>query len=101
MRVSYASGTFNVWNSATSRFACTGSATNQTVGTAVTDGTGTWTYDQAGINPNSIFNPTNSNNNATSPDGKNKTAFWCSAPTLKVTSSATNASVTLGAVQVK
>ena len=101
MLVSYASGTFNVWNASTSRFACSGSATGQAVGTAPTDGTGTWTYDQGGINPNSIFNPTNSTNNATSPDGRNKTAFWCSTPTLKVTSSATNASVTLGAVQVK
>jgi hypothetical protein len=100
MRVSYATGTYNVWNASTSRFGCV-SAVGQLVGTATTDNTGTWTYDQAGINPNSIFNPTNSNNNAASPDGKNKTSFWCTTPTLRITSSATGATVVLGAVQVK
>jgi len=98
MTISYASGTFNRWNG--SSFVCT-SAVGTQVGKAVTDGTATWTFDQAGINPNSILNPTNSNNNASSPDGRQKTSFWCSTPTLRVTSSATNASVVLGAVQVK
>ena len=100
MLVSYAGGTYNLWNAATSRFVCT-SAVGQTVGTATTDGTGTWTYDQVGINPNSIFNPTNSNNNVVSPDGRTKTSLWCTTPTLRVTSSVTGATVNLGAVQVK
>jgi len=100
MLVSYAGGTYNLWNTTTSRFVCT-SAVGQTVGTATTDGTGTWTYDQVGINPNSIFNPTNSNNNVVSPDGRTKTSLWCTTPTLRVTSSVTGATVNLGAVQVK
>jgi hypothetical protein len=101
MTITYASGTFNVWNAATVRFACTGNAAGQVVGSAVTDTTATWTFDQAGINPNSILNPTNSNNSVTSPDGKTKVSLWCSTPTVKITSSASGASVTPGAVQVK
>lgn len=101
MAITYASGTFNVWNTSTARFACSGNATGTPIGTAPTDGTATWTFDQAGINPNSILNPTNSNNNVTSPDGKTKTSLWCTTPTVKITSSATGASATPGAVQVK
>jgi cadherin-like protein len=99
MTVSYASGTYNVWNTATSRFVCTAAA-GTVVGSAVTDGTATWTFDQPGTAPNSIFNPTNSNNNATSPTGS-RTNFWCQTPSVKITSSATGNSVTPGAVQVK
>jgi Big-like domain-containing protein len=100
MTISYASGTYNVWNTATSRFVCTAAA-GRAVGTAATDGTGTWSFDQPGTPSNSIFNPTNSNNNASSPDGRNKTSFWCATPTLRITSSVTGASVTTTAVQVK
>jgi hypothetical protein len=101
MSITYASGTYNVWNTATSRFACTGNAAGQLIGRAVTDATATWTLDQGGTSPNSILNPTNSNNNATSPDGRSKTSFWCTTPTLRITSSTTGASVTTSAVQVK
>jgi hypothetical protein len=101
MTITYASGSYNVWNTAQSKFACTGNPTGQLVGKAVTDGTATWTFDQGGTNPNSILNPTNSNNNAVSPDGRTKTSFWCTTPTLRITSSATGASVTTSAVQIK
>jgi len=101
MTISYGSGTFNVWDGTKNQFACTGSAAGQLIGTAVTDGTGTWTLDQGGINPNSILNPTNSNHTATAPNGS-KTNFWCGAtPTLQIKSSATGRSVPTTAVQVK
>lgn len=103
MTITYASGTYNVWNASQNRFACTGAVDTQQIliGKAVTDGTATWTLDQGGTNPNSIQNPTNSNHNAVSPDGKSKTSFWCTTPTLRITSSATGASVTTSAVQIK
>jgi hypothetical protein len=101
MTITYASGSYNVWNTAQSKFACTGNPTGQLIGKAVTDTTATWTLDQGGTNPNSILNPTNSNNNAVSPDGRTKTSFWCTTPTLRITSSATGASVTTSAVQIK
>jgi len=101
MTIAYASGAFSVWDSTRNQFACTGNAAGTLIGTAVTDGTGTWTLDQGGINPNSILNPTNSNHTATAPNGS-KTNFWCGAtPTLRITSSATNRSVATTAVQVK
>jgi hypothetical protein len=91
-----------VWSTTQNRFACTGNAANTVVGTAITDGTATWTFDQPDTNPISIFNPTNANNNSvTSPDGRTKTSLWCSTPTLKITSSASGATALPGAVQVK
>jgi hypothetical protein len=99
MTISYSSGTYNVWNSATNRFVCT-SAAGTVVGTAVTDAAATWTFDQSNTPSSSIFNPTNSNNNVTSPTGS-KTSLWCQSPSIRITSSATGGFVTPGAVQVK
>ena len=99
MTISYSSGTYNVWNASTNRFVCTPAA-GTVVGTAVTDGTATWTFDQPGTPSSSIFNPTNSNNNVTSPTGS-KTSLWCQSPSVRITSSATGGFVTPGAVQVK
>ena len=79
------------------RFACTPAA-GTLVGVALTDGTATWTFDQPGTPRVWIFNPTNSNNNATSPNGS-KTSFWCTTPTVKITSSASGGFVTPGAVR--
>jgi hypothetical protein len=100
MRITYAAGTYNVWSTSQNRFVCGGNAAGTLVGTAVTDGTGTWTFDQSGINPNSLLNPTNSNNNATAPNGA-RTNFWCTTPTVRITSLASGASVLAGPVQVK
>ena len=100
MRITYASGTYNVWSASQNRFVCGGNATGTLVGTATTDNTGTWTFDQAGINPNSLLNPTNSNNNVTAPNGA-RTSLWCTFPTVRITSSASGASVLVGSVQVK
>jgi Big-like domain-containing protein len=87
MTIAYASGAFLVNGS------CTGNAAGITIGTAVTDNTGTWTLDRGGIDPNSNLNPTN--------QGR-RSNFWCgNAPTLRISSSASGANVTTGAVQVK
>jgi len=102
MTISYASGTYNVWNQSIGKFECKGNigTTATVIGTAATDGTGTWTFDQPNTPANSIFNPT-FNYKIVSPDGKTTTPFWCATPTLKITSSVTGASVTTTAVQLK
>jgi hypothetical protein len=101
MTITYASGTFNVWNPATNKFACTGNAVGQLVGTGPTDATGTWLFDTILTNTNSILNPSNTNNQVASPDGKVRTSLWCSSPTLRITSPINGNAVTTTAVQLK
>jgi hypothetical protein len=101
MRITYATGTYNVWSTSQARFVCGGNAAGTLVGNAVTDGTGTWTFDQSGINPNSLLNPTNSNNSVTSPDGRIRVSLWCTTPSVRITSTVSGASVLAGTVQVK